>query len=411
MVFNTDRPYSPFQMDSPIFKNRGIFHKKYIPPKIIHREKQIEQVAERLKWALMGSKPKDHIIYGYGGSGKTLIARYVAEELCNRTVDAVYYYINLRESNTEVRALNAILFKLTGKTFKTSSSQSLFTRIFQYIETVPQRHIIFILDEIDKVKSGYDGFLYCLLRPHEISDTTKEITIIATSNDFKFPSELEIGTSSSFSMMDKLTFPRYNALELRDIIEHRAQEGLKEGTWNETILGLCAAYGAQEHGDARKTIELLEKAADIAMMEHRPKILEEHVKKAREQIDFEGIYSGIRVLPLHVKAIALACIKDYKSASKNPVAVIESTTSTIYNKYKTICTTKGIEALSQRRTTDILNDLATLGMINCTVKFNNPNKGKKKVIEFLIEPERVEKLITDDEGFRIFKPAMNQTTF
>ncbi len=400
-----------FEAESPIFKNRSVFNIKYIPEKILHRDDQIKEVASRLQWILQGSKPKDFIIYGFGGTGKTLTTLYVVEEL-RKLTDFKYYYINLRKARTEVRALNQILDKLTKKTSNTSSPSELFRRIFEYIETIPQKHIFFILDEIDKVETGYDGLLYCFLRPHEVSETTKEITLIACSNDMNFPRELDVGTRSSFACMDKLMFPRYDATQLKDILKQRAKDGLKEGVCGDEILSLCAAYGAQEHGDARKTIELLEKAAEITMVEKEPKISEQHITKALEQIEYEAVYKGLKLLPVQCKAVALACIKDNKKKTNGFGYSSEdrdSTTTTIYSEYKNICYTKGIKTLTQRRVSDILNELGYLGMIDGIVYINtNSKKGKKKVVEIIISPEKAEKIITDDETFEIFRPVAVQ---
>ncbi len=396
-----------FEAKSPIFKNRSVFNIKYIPEKILHRDDQIKEVASRLQWILQGSKPKDFIIYGFGGTGKTLTTLYVVEEL-RKLTDFKYFYINLRKARTEVRALNQILDKLTKKTSNTSSPSELFRRIFEYIETIPQHHIFFILDEIDKVETGYDGLLYCFLRPHEVSETTKEITLIACSNDMNFPRELDVGTRSSFACMDKLMFPRYDANQLNDILKQRAKDGLKDGVYDDDILSLCAAYGAQEHGDARKTIELLEKAAEIAMVEKQPKILENHINKAREQIEYEAVYKGLTLLPTQCKAVALACIKDKKKKRGMNGNDSDSTTSTIYTEYKNICDGRGIKTLTLRRVSDILNDLSYLGMIDGTITFNTQSKGKKKVVEIIISPEKAEKIITDDETFEIFRPVAVQ---
>lgn len=397
-----------FESESPIFKNRGVFNIKYIPEKIIHRDDQIKEVANRLQWILQGSKPKDFIIYGFGGTGKTLTTLYVVEEL-RKLADFQHFYINLRKARTEVRALNIILDKLIKKTRNTSSPSNLFRMIFDYIETIPQKHIVFILDEIDKIETGYDELLYCFLRPNEVSETTKEITLIACSNDMNFPRELDIGTRSSFACMDKLMFPRYDANQLKDILKHRAQEGLKDGVCGDEILSLCAAHGAQEHGDARRTIELLEKSAEIAMAERQPRISEKHLNMAREQIEYEAVYKGLTLLPIQCKAVALACIKDEKkNRNKNGSDSNISTTSTIYTEYKNICDTKGLKKLTQRRVTDILSDLSYLGMIRGTITYNIQSKGKKKTVEVIISPEKAEKIITDDEMFEIFRPVVVQ---
>jgi len=393
-----------FESESLIFKNRSVFNIKYIPEKILHRDDQIKEVAQRLQWILQGSKPKDFIIYGFGGTGKTLTTLYVVDEL-RKLADFQYFYINLKKARTEVRALNTILDKLIKKTRNTASPSNLFRMIFDYIETIPQQHIFFILDEIDKIETGYDGLLYCFLRPHEVSETTKDITLIACSNDMNFPRELDVGTRSSFACMDKLMFPRYDANQLKDILKQRAQEGLKEGACEDKILSLCAAHGAQEHGDARKTIELLEKAAEIAMGDKQSKILEIHLNRAREQIEYEAVYKGLTLLPTQCKAVALACIKDQK---KKKNGNDDSTTKTIYIEYKNICDSRGLKILTQRRVSDILNDLSYLGMINGTITFNIQSKGKKKVVEIIISSEKAEKIITDDEMFEMFRPVVVQ---
>ncbi len=393
-----------FELESIIFKNRSVFNIKYIPEKIHHRDVQIKEVASRLQWILQGSKPKDFIIYGFGGTGKTLTTLYVLEELRKLTPDLVYFYISLKEAHTEVQALNLITKKLIKKMCITCSASDLFSKIFSYIETLPQKHVIFVLDEIDKVKIGYDGLLYCFLRPNEVSETTKEITLIACSNDMNFPLELDIGTRSSWSCMDKLMFPRYDAIQLRDIIKQRVHDGLKEGVCSSEIISLCAAFGAQEHGDARKTIELMEKAAEIAMDEKQLKITEQHVNKARENIEYEAVYKGLKILPTQCKAVALACIKDHKKKKKED----NSTLKTIFSEYLNICASKGLTALTRRRVADLLNDLGYLGMISGTVTYNSPTRGKNKMVEIIISIEKAEKIITDDEMFAMFKPIVTQ---
>lgn len=404
-----------FETESPIFENRLVFSNKYVPEKIVHRDQQIEEVQARLQWPLMKnpSKPKDHVIYGFGGTGKTLISRHVVDELMKRTHDVTYFYISLKDAHTLVRALNAILGKMGGKAGKTNSSQHLFEKIYACVNTLPHKYIIFILDEIDKVVDGYDDLLYGFLRSNEKAQTDKEITLIATSNDFNFPSGLEMGTRSSFSLMDKLTFPMYNAPQLKDILANRAILGLKKNTYDDAILSICAAHGARDHGDARKTIELLEKSGEIAMARKSSKITQEHIDLALKQSEYEGVYCGLKTLPIQSKAVALSCIRDRKRILKSKQTKNESTTNTAYNEYTNICSSLGISSLSLRRFSDIINDLAFLGMLNNTITYtktsNVPTRGKKKIIDVTISLERAEEIITGDDIFSSFKPEIIQT--
>ena len=49
------------------------------------------------------------------------------------------------------------------------------------------------------------------------------------------------------------------------------------------IIPLCAAYGAQEHGDARKAIDILRVAGELAEMRKSPIAEESDVKNAKRK--------------------------------------------------------------------------------------------------------------------------------
>lgn len=141
------------------------------------------------------------------------------------------------------------------------------------------------------------------------------------------------------------------------------QKGLNPGVCPEEVVSLCAAYSAQEFGDARGAIKLLETAAEIAVEKKKNKILLEYVTTARDLIRFESILSVISTLPIQIKATALACLRDHKSCEKQntqrPRAPI---TGTVYVEYVKICNTIGIESLTMRRVADFIDELETLGL-------------------------------------------------
>ena len=101
------------------------------------------------------------------------------------------------------------------------------------------------------------------------------------------------------------------------------------------------------------------------MEEKQSKITEHHIKKARENIEYEAVYKGLKILPIQCKAVALACIKDYKKKKNGD----NSTLKTVYGEYQNICASKGITSLTRRRVADLLNDLGYLGMISGTVTY------------------------------------------
>lgn len=378
-----------------IFKNRAVFSKSYIPKNILHRHEQIKQIADGLRYILSDQRPTDQAIFGKRGTGKTLVARYVTEELCKITNDVKVFHVSLKHARTDFMAIEKIIDKLIGKSQKGNSllkgksfSDGCYT-IFNYISTFSEKYVILILDEMNEIKNP-DMLLHSLLRVNEIYGDLngKELSYIFISNS-EFIRNVSQGTRSSYAGVTKRVFPPYYADDLRDILKERVQEGLKPGVCDENIICLCAAYGAQEEGDARQTIDLLGKAAEIAVENNSTMIIEEHVNKARKQINFDGVAEILVTLPAQLKLIALACIWDIQHA-KDPNYIC--TTGTVMKEYKELARNIGIEVLTQRRVTDLLDELSEVGFIDAIVKYG---KGRTKHITLLV-PFSTQKILLND---------------
>ena len=95
-----------------------------------------------------------------------------------------------------------------------------------------------------------------------------KISIIGISNDAKFTSWLDPRVKSRLGE-ESLTFSPYNAPQIEDILVQRARMAFKENTVDPMVMTYCASKAAQEHGDARKAIDLLRIAAELAEREER----------------------------------------------------------------------------------------------------------------------------------------------
>src|SRR5580658_10017808 len=65
--------------------HREILRESYVPPRLPHREHQIQQVAEVLGPALRGDLPSNLLIYGKIGTGKTAVVTQVRQDLQRRS--------------------------------------------------------------------------------------------------------------------------------------------------------------------------------------------------------------------------------------------------------------------------------------------------------------------------------------
>ncbi len=390
-----------------IIKDASVFSYRYMPSLILHREKEMQDLANRIDNPHKMGSIKNTIIYGYSGTGKTLVAKYLSDEVSKKSFDVLTCYVRTKGAQSEFKALNKISMALMNTEYDGRSPTSIYNRIFSYIKQLSQRYIVFIIDEIDSVSQNLDSFLDAFLRPYENYDLgNKEVSVIFISNKMTFPENLSVGTRSSFACMEKIVFSPYNASQLMDILLERANKGLNEGTYEDTVIPLCAAYGAKEHGDARRTIELLGKSASLAEKEGSSKIIEKHVNEAREIIEFEGIAQVLKTLPVQAKAVALAIAMDIekKENSEKSATPTENlpTTGSIYSEYKKICNRIGMETLTQRRIRDYLDEFEGMGLLHAEIVYKG-RYGRNRHVELVVPENIIEKVITDDLEFSGFE--------
>ena len=89
--------------------------------------------------------------------------------------------------------------------------------------------------------------------------------IIGISNDLHFTQLLDPRVSGRLGQED-LIFHPYGASEITDILTERAKTGLREDVLEQGVVQLCAALAAQEHGDARRALDLLRISVQYACM-------------------------------------------------------------------------------------------------------------------------------------------------
>ena len=302
------RPRSLFLGDKEVLRP------SYIPDVLPHREEQIDQLASVLVTALQGQRPSNILLFGKTGTGKTATIKYVGKEIerANEGMGNVHFiYMNCEVVDTQYGVLQNI-----GNLFISDFQERIpFTgwsteRVYHILrEKIDEsrRVIIIVLDEIDKLvsKSG-DDVLYHLCR---INDDLKNarVSVIGISNDLKFTEFLDPRVRSSLSE-EKMVFPPYNAEQLRDILSQRARLAFEDKVLEPSVIPLCAALAAQEHGDARRALDLLRVAAEIAERNHQPIVAESDVAKAKNKIELDCVNEAVRTLPLQSKLVLMGVV-------------------------------------------------------------------------------------------------------
>ncbi|QDX40209.1 Cdc6/Cdc18 family protein [Salarchaeum sp. JOR-1] len=429
----------------PIFENKEVLRPSYTPHELPHRNEQINNMATILVAALRGETPSNILIYGKTGTGKTASAKFVSQELEKTSrkyeVPCEVEYINCEVTDTQYRVLaqlantfiqqnrefvdervNALEdlaerarddpHALTDTEFDSVEevvervdsllddreemddvpmtgwpTDRVYTEFFDAVDYV-ERVAVIMLDEIDKLveKSG-DDTLYNLSRMNSELDNSR-VSIIGISNDLKFTDFLDPRVKSSLGE-EEIVFPPYDANQLRDILEHRSETAFKADALSEDVLPLCAAFAAQEHGDARRALDLLRTAGELAERDQADIVTEAHVRRAQDKIELDRVVEVVRTLPTQSKLVLYAILVLEKHGVHN------INTGEVYNIYKRLCDEIDADVLTQRRVTDLISELDMLGIVNAVV-VSKGRYGRTKEISLSVPVEETEAVLEAD---------------
>jgi ORC complex protein Cdc6/Orc1 len=374
-----------------LLRNREVLLPDYVPLELPHRSEEIRRLAEVVAPALRGERPNNVFIYGLTGTGKTAVTKYVLrrlQELASQKGAMVQsIYVNVRQRETPYKVLADVAEQLGLRVpFTGLSIGELFSRIVKRLSRLEGVYIV-VLDEIDFLVRRGDDVLYDLTRVNEHLQRAR-VSVIGITNSVRLVDSLDPRVRSSLGEQT-LVFSPYNAEQLKDILSQRAALAFNEGALEEGVIPLCAALAAREHGDARRALDLLRVAAEIAEREGAPKVTEEHVMRARAEIERDKVSDVIRTLPLHSKLVLASVL------SATGWGRAEATTGDIYSTYRSVVRSLGLEEVTLRRVSGVLGELDMLGIISGRV-VSRGRYGKTRVVELAAEPETVAQALSED---------------
>ncbi|MBM3910048.1 MAG: AAA family ATPase [Thaumarchaeota archaeon] len=391
-----DKLLDAVESGKSLITNREILHFTYIPDAIPHRNSEQEQITQTLIPILKHSRPSNLLVYGKPGTGKTLVVKKILSQIQKRVEKSNFpiklVYANSKEETTLYGLLVSFGRELGLGEKELPSTGLAISEVFKrLLKTIEENHynVVFVIDEIDHLvhlvsKTGND-VLYQLTRANErLKKAT--LTLVGISNDLTFKERLDPRVISSLGE-EEIVFTNYTVEQLKKILGDRIQLAFIKNAIEEAAVNLCAAMAGREHGDARRAIDLLRVAGEIAEREQSNIIKEEHVRKASQKIEEDKETTALRSYPLHEKLLIIAVMK-----------ASGLSTGEIYTAYKSLCKVIRQKELTQRRITQMLSDVELSGIITGKI-IHQGIHGRTKKYKLTISPEMVKNTFKDELTF------------
>lgn len=382
--------FDEFLTNKRVFKNKEVLSSSFVPEDIVHRNGEIETLSRIMAPSLLFERMSNMLVYGFSGTGKSLVTRYVGKKLSaiaeekNVNVLPIYMNCRLENNNTEYRLISNLCAVFNINVPESGLSvNSLYKRLVKIVDA-ENKYLILILDEIEKlIQHAGDGVLYSLLRLNESLKHAK-ISIIGISNNIDLKSSMDQRVRSSLNPVE-LIFKPYNAEQIFDILLSRSTDAFYENVVSEGVLRKCAAIVAQEHGDIRKALDLLKVAGETTQQLGRSTLTEEDLDNAADSLEQNITEGMIKSMTKQSKCVLLSIISVARNKRMGKVYSGE-----VYDSYLKFTDKFGLKKLTFRRVSDLIADMDYNSLVMSRVK-SHGRYGRTRELNIAFSPAIINK--------------------
>lgn len=218
------------------------------------------------------------------------------------------------------------------------------------------------------------------------ADTEGSITIIGISNNGVVEEQMSPKVTSRFGR-EHIKFSKYNAIQLRKILERRKDNAFQSGAVADGVIAKTAAAMANDGGDAREAIEVLRVTGELAERNGDVTVTLDHVDKAREQIEANQVVHTVESLSKQSHFVAYAVTVLHQKEGGGKLSIGE-----IYREYQELAEAQDdCKMITQRRVVDLLKELDMVGVFRREV-VSKGRHGRKSEICVELGDKTVEAL-------------------
>ena len=358
-----------FERSEEIFEDENILHDDYQPQSLDERGRELEQYTDYLQPVINGAQPRNIFLYGKTGVGKTAATKYLLHHL---EEDAKQYddiqittvYLNCEDLTSSYRVAVTLVNALRDPANQISRTgyplNAVYEMLWEKLDEIGGT-VLIVLDEVDYIGDD-DSILYQLPRARSNDKIeNSRVGIVGISNDFKFREKLDPRVEDTLCERE-LHFPPYDASDLQNILEKRADRAFEDGVLDGDVVPLCAALAAQDRGSARQALDLLLEAGDLARRQNDATVTEDHVREAKQLLEKQRIEESMKDLTSHGHLTLLAVVA---STVADPDGV-PLQKQTLYEQYQDLSEATDRDPLGGRAFHNHLAELSMLGILDRT---------------------------------------------
>lgn len=399
-------------VQNSVFRDKGLLDPDAVieEDRIVGRDQQLDDIITYLRPALQGNRPPNMLLYGPSGTGKSLIINAVCQqvvELANAQDDQFEVIkINCQTIKSHDRAVYRLAEDAAAKAGVDvgvpESGVSTDQKLHRFYEILSTHFdsVVIILDEVDLLvgrqrdpadEPAYSKLLYQLSRASQLGRIEGHVSVAALTNDPRFMEDLDGRAESSFNPQD-VVFPDYDANQLQSILERR-RDAYQDDVLEDGIIPLSSALAAQDHGDARKAIDLFRKAGEIADRRGEETVCEDHVRDAQMEAERDRTLTQMQGLSTQKKLslYATAIVPVY---SQRTLDAIPSTVA--YKVYQYITDLLDTDQKSRDSYLRYMSEAETYNFITSEKRGRGYGSGVHKEYSFVDDPEVVAETLQTD---------------
>jgi cell division control protein 6 len=406
-----------FDEQDGLIRNRSLLDPNYVveEDRIVGRDSQLRKVTKMLRVTLGDNRPPNLFLYGPSGTGKSLITKAVCEnisQVCDtRDIRFGAVEVNCQDLDT----LGVAVYELAQETATEAgvtvdvpkhgvATKEKLDELYRIVDENFDA-VVFVLDELDmlvgrrdKQEPAFSRLLYQLSRAGAGDSLDSHISVVAISNDTKVMESVGSRALSSFTPED-VHFDDYDANQLQAILRRR-RDAFYEGVITDDVIPLAAAFAAQTHGDARKAINLIRVAGELAEREGDDQVAEHHVRQAQDKVEKNRVLEVIRGISTQKKL----CL--YATAAVAVEATDETARSTTgYRVYQFLTESVDADQYQQESYVNKMKELTTYSLVDFERRSHGPSSGMFLEFQFGEQPETILETLREDSRIEMVSEA------